>query len=318
GWERRLRALPQCDAVELVKADADLGAYFAEKINDFIREYKLNRIDAIASHGHTVFHDPAKGFSTQIGHGGVMAALTGLPVVCDFRTVDVALGGQGAPIVPIADALFFNEYSYCLNLGGICNVTAQRNKQIVAFDVAPCNQLLNYFARQLGYDYDDKGRLARAGQLHEDVLEKLLALDYHQKIFPKSLDNNFALNVVIPVLQELSKIEDSIRTAVEYIVRALANDIARAGHLLGFDFAKSKILVTGGGAFNDFLVERISAVIPIMLVVPDNQLVKFKEALAIALMGYLRLDNRNNVLKEVTGALKDSVGGCIYNSVNSR
>lgn len=307
----KLRSLPAADARKLWQTHVELGSILGSAVQQFIMEKKIVKVDFVASHGHTIFHFPNEKFTTQIGDGAALAAACNLPVVCDFRSADVANGGTGAPIVPIADLLLFNSYEFCLNLGGIANISAKNSNKIIAYDVAPCNQLLDVFAKEKGKEYDSQGAMARSGIVDKNVLGKLLALDYHKRTFPKSLDNSFSRLFALPLLKNLPT-EDKLRTAAEYIAIAISNEIEIAANAMKIDVSQAKILATGGGAFNTFLIKRIAKHTPALIVLPSNHLVKYKEALAMALMGYLRWHKKANVLHSVTGASKNTINGAIY------
>lgn len=324
-WIEKLKALPTASGVMLWEAHAQLGTYFGKQVKAFIEKNALTgKVDLVASHGHTIFHFPVKQFTTQIGDGAAIAAQSHLPVACDFRTADIAQGGQGTPIVPIGDNLMFTDYRFCLNVGGIANISCkttspnlsegEERKNIVAFDICAANQVLNYLAGTLGKEYDAGGEIAAKGNISGELLQKLNALAYFGANYPKSLDNSFSRDVVLPVIEAAQiSVEDKLRTFTEHIAGQIAKHIEMIAHKEKLTFtAKEKMLVTGGGAFNTFLIKRIKAQAKIDVVVPDENLVKFKEAIVIALMGALRLRNQVNVLKTVTGAAKDTVGGAIY------
>lgn len=302
-----LKTLMQLNGVELMHADAQLGVFMGREVRKFLSSMKSKPL-AIASHGHTVFHQPAKGFSSQIGSGAQIHAQTGLPVVCDFRSVDVALGGQGAPLVPIGDALLFKDYDYCLNLGGISNISFQFKGKRLAYDICPVNTLLNYLARQKNMDYDRGGQLAALGKVQPDLFDKLNSLNYYAQKPPKSIGAEWIEGVVWPILDQYpASVEDKLATCCEHI----AYQITRNCNLKK---SKTKLLVTGGGAFNRYLIKRIQAMAPegLEVVVPDKLTVAYKEALIFAFLGLLRILGNPNALKSVTGAAKDSVGGALY------
>lgn len=314
-WIQEFKRLPIANAKTLWENHTALGHYFGELVNAFIKKNSLkDKIDLVASHGHTIFHFPDKKFTTQIGDGAAIAAKTNLPVICDFRSTDIADGGQGTPIVPIGDKLLFPHFRFCLNIGGIANVSCKANHSIVAFDICPANQIMNMLANRIGKEYDADGTIAAQSKLHEDLLKRLNKIDYYSRPYPKSLDNSFSREVVLPVLEEVQiPVEDKLRTYSEHIADQLAHHIKMIAKKEKLDFdAKDKILATGGGAFNKFLIERIHAKTKITVEVPGDETVKFKEALVIAFMGVLRMRNEVNVLKSVTDASRDSVGGGVY------
>ena len=296
------------------------GHYIGQQVNVFIDKYQLHhQVHLLASHGHTTFHLPQQKMTAQLGDGAAIAAVTGLPVVSDLRAMDVALGGQGAPIVPIGEKLLLPGYNFFLNIGGIANLSFNQPEAYIAFDVCPANRVLNMLAEKTGRAFDENGQLAATGSVHNVLLEKLNGLDYYHKIFPKSLANDFGTTLVFPLIEAYGLREaDALRTYTEHI----AVQIARAAsHLLAHEKAKNEtgkthsLLITGGGAFNRFLVERIQEQLkPFLIetVVPDQQLVNYKEALVMALIGVLRWREEYNVLSSVTGAERNSINGALW------
>ncbi len=298
-----LRLAHQATAEELAMLDTRLGILMGAATNQFIRSNNITQIDAIASHGHTIFHNPGKGYTTQIGHPAHIYAATNIKTIADFRTVDVALGGQGAPLVPIGDKLLFPQYKYCLNLGGIANVSLTDEGERIAFDVVVCNMALNYLANQAGKPYDDDGMLAAAGKVDTGLLNEMNQFDFFQKVPPKSLGREQFEAWYLPLLDTKSlSTETKLKTVVEHIGMQI-------GTILGND---GDCLVTGGGAFNPVLIESIRRYSDCNIQIPDKITIAFKEALIFALLGYLRITGKINTLKSVTGADRDSVGGAIY------
>lgn len=301
----RLKIVTKHTAEELFAVDVELGRWFAKRVNSFIEKNNL-QVDFIASHGHTVFHQPEKGFTLQIGNGNVLNNLTGLPVICDFRSKDVSLGGQGAPLVPIGDKLLFSDYDYCVNLGGIANISFDENNERVAFDVVPCNMVLNRLAEKVGKTFDRNGDLARSGKVQYDLLEQLDAWSYLKKSPPKSLGYEQVNKEVFPELDhDKFAIPDLLATYTYHISKQLVNVINRKA---------TNVLLTGGGAHNEFLVQLLSKQLAgkAKVVVPDRQLVDFKEAIVFAFLGVLKARDEVNCLASVTGASQDSSGGVIY------
>lgn len=298
---------------EFLKLHTRYGHYLAEQVNGFVERNNLqHKVHFIASHGHTVWHEPAARTTTQIGDGAAIAAHTLLPVISDLRNMDVALGGQGAPIVPIADKLLFAEYDFCLNIGGIANVTVNREEAPLAFDICPANQLLNHFALHLEKEYDDRGTMARSGNSNEAVLERINQVAFYNLSIPKSLHNGFVTEEVLPHFNGLDNGNDALHTSTRHIATQIVKAVL-PHHTRG---QAQKMLVTGGGAFNDFLMEtlqeELSKVTAIELVLPDEQTIKHKEAVAMALIGTLRWREEANALHTVTGASRDSVGGAMW------
>jgi len=292
--------------LDLMKLDNQLGDFIGQSITHFITENNIDQaeIDCISSHGHTIFHQPELKLTTQIGNGANISAITKLPVVCDFRTTDLALGGQGAPLVPIGDKLLFSEYDNCINLGGIANISFVQNSERIAFDICPVNIILNKLAKELGYEYDKSGKNAESGKIDTTLLEQLNSLTYYQKPHPKSLGIEWIENEVYPIINtSTNSIENKLCTFVEHISIQIANNIK----------GKDKtVLLSGGGTFNTYLVQRIKANTPNKIIIPPVQIIDFKEALIFAYLGVLRLRNETNCLSSVTGASSDNIGGCIY------
>ena len=303
-FRERLARATELSALEYCRLDVALGERIADEVNAFIGDRE--RPAFIASHGHTVFHQPDKGLTTQIGSGAVIAARTGIPTVCDFRVVDVALHGQGAPLVPIGDELLFGQYDACLNLGGFSNISFRQNGRRIAFDISPCNMALNLLARHAGMAYDADGAMAASGRCLPGLLDALNRLEYYALPGPKSLGKEWFETCFQPLLEPCLRegnIADGLRTVVEHIAQQIAKALPASAHTL---------LVTGGGALNRFLIQRISALYPGTVTVPDKQIVEFKEALIFAFLGLLRINHKINTLQTVTGAMRESCGGCVW------
>ena len=307
AWQERLATLHLASAEEYARTDAELGHYFGQKVLHF-RENHPGRVDFIASHGHTVFHQPENGFTAQIGDGNAISAETGLPVVCDFRRLDVALGGQGAPLVPIGDRLLFGQYDSCINLGGIANISYELDGQRIAYDIVPCNMALNYLAGKQGLTYDAGGETASKGSVITALLAKLETLDYYRVPAPKTLGKEWFEQRFLPNIEPYlnQPVENLLRTVNEHIALRLSAAITQSGSDI------HRILITGGGANNRFLLELLKEKIgSIEIESADPRLVDYKEAIIFALLAYLRLNNKTNTLASVTGASRDSCGGVI-------
>jgi len=303
-WQQRLRNLENSTAYEYAKANIELGHFYGKIINDFLKEIDTP-VDAVASHGHTIFHQPAIGLTTQIGDGDAIAAETGLLVVNNFRTLDVALGGQGAPLVPIGDELLFGKYDACLNLGGIANISYRSEGKRIAFDICPCNMALNKLAAQLGLGYDPEGENARQGACNQNLKKKLDNIDYYSIEPPKSLGKEWFLTHFWPLIETSPlPVPDLLATATRHIATQIARVLDRQ-HV-------GTLLITGGGAHNSYLINSLHIIKPeIEIIIPDKQIVNYKEAIIFALLGYLRLSSQTNTLASVTGARHDSIGGNI-------
>ena len=306
-WLNKLKIAVGFSEVALVKLNQDYTQLLAGIISDFIQKYEIKDLDAVCSHGHTILHQPQNGFTLQIGNLPEIATLINQTVVCDFRVQDVQLGGQGAPLVPIGDRILFSEYEYCMNLGGFSNVSFEQNNKRIAFDISPVNTVLNFYANQLGLDYDDKGSISRTGICNKDLLNELNALDFYQKKHPKSLGFEFVKETVLPIIEKYSiPIEDKLHTFTEHVALQIA---------LALPNKNGSLFITGGGAYNDFLIERVQYHLPKMkLIIPSAKILEFKEALIFALLGVLKLRREINVLSSVTGAKTDHSSGVIYNN----
>jgi anhydro-N-acetylmuramic acid kinase len=304
-WLNKLKIAVGFSEDELIQLNINYTDFLGETIKAFIEKFQIKNLDAVSSHGHTILHQPQNGFTLQIGNLPKIAEIIGETVVCDFRVQDVKLGGQGAPLVPIGDRILFSEYDYCLNLGGFSNVSFENNGKRIAFDISPVNTVLNFYANKLNLDYDDKGTISSSGMLNSNLLNDLNALNYYKKPFPKSLGFEFVKEIVLPLMEKNSiPIEDKMHTFTEHIAQQIA---------LALPTKKGKLLITGGGAYNDFLIDRINDFLPdIEITIPDKEILEYKEALIFGLLGVLKLRNEINVLSSVTGAKMDHSSGTIY------
>lgn len=304
-WTARLKNAVDFSTAELEKLNEEYTLLLGKTISDFIKDNRLKNLDAVCSHGHTILHQPQNGFTLQIGNLPNIASLTGQKVVCDFRVQDVELGGQGAPLVPIGDRFLFSDYDYCLNLGGFSNISFEENNNRIAFDISPVNTVLNFYANQLRLEYDNKGEIARTGKISEILLQKLNAIDFYSKKYPKSLGYEFVKTIVLPMIEKHSiSFEDKLRTFIEHI--AIQTSLA-------LPKKTGRLFATGGGAYNDFLMERMRFHLPEMTFeIPDDKTIQYKEALIFGLLGVLKLRNEVNTLASVTGASKDHSSGKIF------
>jgi anhydro-N-acetylmuramic acid kinase len=304
-WKDKLAKAIDKSPKELQELDLEYGKLLAEKVTNFIKKYTIINIDFIASHGHTVLHQPEKGITLQIGNGQLLANETQQKVVCDFRTQDVKLGGQGAPLVPIGDAFLFDQYDACLNLGGFANVSFKEQNKRIAFDICPVNIVLNYYVNTLGFDYDDKGKIASTGIIHTKLLEELNSLNYYKTKPPKSLGLEWVQSTIFPLIDDKNlEIKDVLATFIEHVAIQIAASTKKC----------KNIFITGGGVFNEFLIKRINHHSSLEIIIPNSQIVNYKEALIFAFLGLLRVDNQVNCLSSVTGAKKDHSSGVIFTS----
>ncbi len=287
--------------------------YLDQELADFYSAIVMNFIDdlntkpkLIASHGHTILHQPDKGITLQIGDGDVIAQKTGIIVINDFRLQDVSKGGQGAPLVPVGDRDLFGEYDFCLNLGGIANVSFNHDNKRIACDIVPCNMALNTIMSWINIDYDKNGDMAASGTVDNSLLAKLNGIEYYRNSPPKSLGKEWFMRKFLPILEESRLgIEDLLQTVCQHIadqVSGFMNEYCTPG---------ARILVTGGGVYNKTLMESIQKKCTAKIVIPDEDLINFKEAIVFAYLGLLRYKNEINVLSSVTGAETDTCAGII-------
>ena len=304
-WIARLKTAVNYSESQLETLNKSYTKLLGTIILDFIAKHQLQDLDAVCSHGHTILHQPQNGFTLQIGNLPDIAALTNQKVVCDFRVQDVQMGGQGAPLVPIGDRILFSEYDFCLNLGGFSNVSFEKNGHRIAFDISPVNTVLNFYANQLGMEYDDRGKMAQTGTVNDALLNELNGLAYYHQSYPKSLGFEYVKEIVLPLIERHTlAIEDLLRTFTEHAAVQIA---------LALPEKKGKLLITGGGAYHDFLIKRIKKYLPeITIVIPPAVLLEYKEALIFALLGVLKLRQEINVLASVTGAKQDHSSGVIF------
>lgn len=306
--KNRLKQSVQLTALDLLLLNNEYGSWLGEQVVKFVQENQLE-VDFVSSHGHTVFHQPEKGLTYQIGSGQHLANICGIDVVCDFRTKDLTLGGQGAPLVPIGDEHFLSEYDFCLNLGGISNISFTHKGERVAYDIGLANMVLNHLTNPEGISYDAFGDIARTGKLSKPLFDQLNELPYHKLPFPKSTGYEWFCEQVIPIVDHSTdRFQDKLCTCVHHIAFQVAKEVGK------FSNAKSRMLVTGGGAHNTFLIEKIRSYLDdkIEVVIPDESIIDFKEAIVFALMGVLRWRGEVNCLRSVTGARSDSSAGVIY------
>lgn len=318
-WADRLRNATSLSAGEYLLLDAAYGRYLGERVNEFIEEHNLHyQVQLIGSHGHTSFHDPGNRMTAQLGCGATLAAVTGINVVSDLRAMDVALGGQGAPIVPVGEKLLFTDYRFFLNLGGIANISFNDPDRYIAFDVCPANRVLNMLVQDAdsGKHMDSGGELAEKGEVIDGLLDQLNALEYYRMPYPKSLSNDFGTDVVAPMASTLNyDLDDALRTYVEHICVQVDAAVRKLKKTSSVREDQVKMMVTGGGARNSFLVSRLTAMLAeqhVTVEIPNEDLIDFKEAIIMALIAVLRWREENNALASVTGASRDSIGGAVW------
>jgi len=308
-WKKKLSLATEISPASLQKLDRDYTLYLGGIIRDFIDQNNIEKLDAVASHGHTVFHQPEKGLTLQIGNLQDLSHHIGRTVVCDFRVQDVALGGQGAPLVPIGDLMLFNSYEACLNLGGFSNLSISHEQGVLAYDICAVNTVLNFLAHREKLAYDDGGKIAREGKIIPALLLKLEKLKFYSKPPPKSLGIEWVRESVITIIQEFDhhSTKDLLHTYTLHIADEMSKCLPNKG----------SVLITGGGAYNSFLVDELQNKSNAKLVLPDPTVIDFKEALIFAFLGLLRIKGLVNCLASVTGAEHDHSSGKIFKP-NSR
>jgi anhydro-N-acetylmuramic acid kinase len=300
-WIYKLSNADQLNAYEFVSLNNEYGYFLGEESKKFIEKHQI-QVDFIASHGHTVFHQPSNKITFQLGSAECIAAASEQNVISDFRTLDVAFGGQGAPLVPIGDSLLFADYDYCVNLGGFANISYQFKNERVAYDICPVNIVLNIFAQELGFPFDDKGKMSEQGTVNQCLLNELENIEYYQRNFPKSLGKEWLLKEFLPIIDKYNiSINDKLRTVSEHIVCQILNATKTSNNL--------KILFTGGGTYNDFIVHKVIDKSSHTIIIPQSNIIDFKEALIFAFLGVLRYRGEVNCLKSVTGAINNNIGG---------
>jgi len=301
GMRARLLAAMDAPALELARLHRDLGRSIGEACRDLLRG---GVVDLVASHGHTIFHKPEEGLTTQIGCGARIAAIIGMPVACDFRTKDMALGGQGAPLVPLGERALFPGYGSFLNLGGIANLSLHQGA-VLGYDIGPCNQALDRLASEAGRPYDSNGNIARSGRIDRTLLDALDGLDFYQLPSPRSLGREWFEERMAPLVVDASiPLADRLRTVTEHIARMIGRELDQRD--------PATCLATGGGAHNGLLIDRIRACTKVGIVVPERSIVDLKEAVIFAFLGLLRALGEVNTLCSVTGASRDSIGGAVH------
>lgn len=312
-WKEKLLGATTLSALNFQLLHHEYGMYIGTVVNEFIERHALEyKVQLIGSHGHTIFHQPLKGISIQAGSGAAIAAATGINVISDLRSMDTALNGQGAPLVPVGEQALFSDYDYCLNIGGISNVSMKKDGNWLAWDICAANRVLNALASIRNISFDDKGQIAASGKLNTALLTKLNALEYYKHQPPKSLDNSFGDHEVLGIIQDAGiDTADALHTYCRHIAQQILYS------LLPIQQHKdtAKMLVTGGGAFNDFLMHGIQEelkAIAISLTIPDASVIKYKEALIMAFLAVLRWREEYTCYAESTGATRNSIGGAVW------
>ncbi len=299
----KLKNVIEMDNDQIKQIDKEFGEFIGLNVLKFIKKNTLYKADLISSHGHTVFHEPKFNKTLQIGNGEIINKVTKIKTVNNFREQDIQLGGQGAPLVPIGDKLLFDDYKYCLNLGGFTNISVKDSRTIYAYDICPLNTVLNHYANKLGYECDLGGKLSKKGVINIDLFNELNDLDYYKKSYPKSLGLEFVIDNIFPITEKYKiKEVDILATYIEHASFQIKRNIDNG----------SKVLLTGGGTFNDNLIKTLNYDSKINFIVPDKTIINYKESLIFALLGYLKINGKVNCLRSVTGASNDHSSGDIY------
>ena len=299
----KLKNVIEMDNDQIKQIDKEFGEFIGLNVLKFIKKNTLYKADLISSHGHTVFHEPKFNKTLQIGNGEIINKITKIKTVNNFREQDIQLGGQGAPLVPIGDKLLFDDYKYCLNLGGFTNISVKDSRTIYAYDICPLNTVLNHYANKLGYECDLGGKLSVKGVINIDLFNELNDLEYYKKSYPKSLGLEFVIENIFPITEKYKiKEVDILATYIEHASFQIKRNIDNG----------SKVLLTGGGTFNDNLIKTLNHDSKINFIVPDKTIINYKESLIFALLGYLKINGKVNCLRSVTGASNDHSSGDIY------
>lgn len=302
--KQKLKNAHKLNAFEFIKFHKEYGKFIGKEINTFLNENK--KPNFIASHGHTVFHKPNENITFQIGDAAFIASETNISTISDFRNLDTAMNGQGAPLVPIGDKLLFANYDYCINLGGFANISYNnKNNERIAFDICPVNIVVNELVKPLGKEYDHNGDIGKKGSVNIELLEELNSISYYLEEAPKSLGREYTEEQHLPIIEKYNiSTEDKIRTFYKHIAIQISKTVKKK--------TKAKVLVTGGGAHNIFLISEINNETKNKLIIPQKDIVDYKEAIIFAFLGFLRINEDVNTLKTVTGAENDNIGGSTF------
>jgi len=303
-WKKKLECSQDLNSNELKILNEQYTKFLAYKINKFIEENSIKEIDFIGSHGHTIFHKPSAGYTFQIGNIQNLANYVGKTIICDFRIGDIMLGGQGAPLVPIGDLLLFKNHDTCLNLGGFSNISIKKNNKIIAYDICAVNTVFNFLSKKIKLEFDNEGSNARKGKLIKDLYDKLENLKYYSLNPPKSLGIEWVKSKVFPLLEHFSSysVYDLMHTYLVHISKEIAKNLNQS----------NSVLITGGGAYNSFLIEQIRKHTKAELILPERLLIEYKEAIIFGFLGVLKFRKEINCLKSVTGSKKNHSSGKIF------
>lgn len=310
-FREEIRQMPFLSAEKFWAAHVDIGHFFGQATFSFMEKHQiLDEVDWVVSHGQTIFHQPKLGYTAQIGCGAAVSASAKKNVVCDLRSMDIAFGGQGAPLVPVGEHFLFDDYKIFLNLGGIANISFHQENKISAFDISPANTLLNYFTNKINLAYDQDGEIAKSGSIDNTLLDFWNEQSFYKQDIPRSLHTDYILkHFILPFDFSYLNTEDILKTAVEHI----AYTISKSFELLNInDLKNNKMMITGGGALNCYLIDRIKYYVPFEIYLPNQETILYKEAIIMAFLGGLRTLEIENCFSSVTGANRNVIGGAIY------
>jgi len=304
GWQNILKNLSDKDLDSIKLIDKNYTKLLSDYILKFIEEFSIKQIDFISSHGHTALHDPSNSITYQIGNLKELSDYIGLKVICDFRVQDIKLGGQGAPLVPVGEKYIFPEYDTLINIGGFANITIKSNNNLIAYDICPVNIVFNHLSNLINLKYDDKGKISSSGKINLELFNHLQSIDYYKQVSPKSLGVEWVKEVIFPIINNFLEIpvEDLLNTFSKHFASQIANNIK----------SSNKTLITGGGAYNDYLIQNIMDLTESEIIIPSSEIIEYKEALIFGFLGVLKDLNINNCYSSVTGAMKDHSSGNIF------
>jgi anhydro-N-acetylmuramic acid kinase len=304
GWQNILKNLSDKDLDSIKLIDKNYTKLLSDYILKFIEEFSIKQIDFISSHGHTALHDPSNSITYQIGNLKELSDYIGLKVICDFRVQDIKLGGQGAPLVPVGEKYIFPEYDTLINIGGFANITIKSNNNLIAYDICPVNIVFNHLSNLINLKYDDKGKISSSGKINLELFNHLQSIDYYKQVSPKSLGVEWVKEVITPIINNFLEIpvEDLLNTFSKHFAFQIANNIK----------SSNKTLITGGGAYNDYLIQNIIDLTESEIIIPNSDIIEYKEALIFGFLGVLKDLNINNCYSSVTGAMKDHSSGNIF------
>ncbi len=310
--KKSLTIASSLSSIQLTELNKQYSSWISEQLNNIIED--KDSIQLIGLHGHTVFHEPKKGFSLQLGDGAIISSKTNIATVTDFRNADIAAGGQGAPLSPKGDLDLFSEYDGFLNLGGISNFSFKmKDDSILGYDICPFNLALNELAERVGLNYDKDGKLASKGVLIESLFEELNSIPFYADKKPKSIDRIWYEKEFQPILKKYynsSRLEDIIHSVCQHQKKQIAD-------VLNYYLSEGKqILFSGGGTNNSFFIESLKSQVKAEIIIPETEIVDYKEAIIFAYLALLRALNKTNCIAKVTGAEKDSIGGELFGNWN--